>query len=65
MLTDSFQMHKDSLEVDTIQPGQVTAPALLACDEEPRLLPLIQRKFVNEGDIELVGLFVARNIMNR
>jgi hexaprenyl-diphosphate synthase len=35
--------------------GLTTGPALYAWEEHAAMRPLIQRKFENEGDVELVG----------
>lgn len=37
-------------------PGLATGPAIYASEEHPALLQLIQRKFIEEGDVDLVRL---------
>ena len=39
-----------------LQLGLVTGPALFAWEEHPQMGPLIQRKFENPGDVDLVSL---------
>jgi hypothetical protein len=38
--------------LNDMRSGLATAPVLLAAEEQPALLPLIQRKFKREGDVE-------------
>nr|GAT59770.1 predicted protein [Mycena chlorophos] len=44
-----------------LQLGLATGPALYAWEEHPELGPLIQRKFENEGDVELARDLVRRS----
>ena len=38
-----------------LQLGLATGPALFAWEEHPAMGPLIERKFSQEGDVEMVG----------
>lgn len=42
-----------------LQLGLATGPALFAWEEHPELGPLIERKFKEPGDVELVRLIFA------
>jgi geranylgeranyl pyrophosphate synthase len=44
-----------------LKSGLATAPTLFACDDYPELLPYIQRKFENPGDIEAVSYLVQKS----
>lgn len=39
-----------------LQLGLATGPALFAWEEHPEMGPLIERKFSQEGDVELVSI---------
>ena len=41
-----------------IRSGIATAPLLYACDERPELVPLVERKFAEKGDIEHALSFI-------
>ncbi|KDR85619.1 hypothetical protein GALMADRAFT_234590 [Galerina marginata CBS 339.88] len=49
----AYQLLEDAADLKHIQPGLASGPALFACEESPRLLPLIQRNFTSPGDTEL------------
>ena len=46
---------EDVREFQNLQPGLATAPVLFASEECPQLLPLIQRRCTEPGDIALVS----------
>ncbi|EER16345.1 prenyl transferase, putative [Perkinsus marinus ATCC 50983] len=41
--------------------GQATAPFLFACDDDPSLLPLVERGFKGKGDAEMALEALQRN----
>lgn len=45
---------EDINDVEHLQPGLSTGPVLFASEENPILLPLIQRSLKMPGDVELV-----------
>ncbi|PPQ64244.1 hypothetical protein CVT24_008647 [Panaeolus cyanescens] len=54
----AYQLLEDTIEFNHMQPGLATAPALLATEECPQLLPLIQRNFAQPGDTQLAVEYV-------
>lgn len=48
------QLVEDINDVEHLQPGLSTGPVLFASEENPILLPLIQRGLKMPGDVELV-----------
>jgi len=69
----AFQLVDDILDYEAVdgtmgkpggadlQLGLATGPALFAWEEHPELGPLIERKFKQEGDVELARDFVRRS----
>ncbi|KAF8224661.1 trans-hexaprenyltranstransferase [Tricholoma matsutake] len=60
----AYQLMQDSLvyeEGTSLEPGLATGPVLYAAEEHSELQQLIQRNFMQEGDIELAISFVRRS----
>ncbi|TFK41931.1 terpenoid synthase [Crucibulum laeve] len=61
----AYQLLEDVLDyeagVSSLRPGLATGPVLYAWEEHPELQSLIQRNFVNNGDLDLALDFVRRS----
>ncbi|PSC71876.1 geranyl diphosphate synthase [Micractinium conductrix] len=57
--SSASEMGKPAL--NDLSSGLATAPVLYAAEEQPELLPLIQRRFKEEGDVEAATAAVERS----